>query len=223
MVISQLLVGGALVAALSTIPYGAVAISYRHRDNGLAYILLLAGLGVWNAMSLTHILSPDPLVKGFFLALSVVGAVLTGLGWFLFASTGSGTDDLFDLRAIYGLVAVLGGLDIALAISAPLHTVYWTVHVSSPQAPATVSITPGLGYWLHTGLLVLLFGLGFVLFVRAWRRGTYVPYSRAYSLACAGTILAILGSNLVFPGAIGVASITATSLSTIGWLQASSR
>ena len=84
------------LAVATTVPYLVAAIEYRRRDNGLAYLLLVAGVGVWNAMTVVQLLTPDPLVKVFFLGLSVVGAVQAGLGWFLFATTASSTDQSFD-------------------------------------------------------------------------------------------------------------------------------
>lgn len=44
---SWVLAAGGIVAARTTDPYVATAIAYRHRDNGLAFILFVLGVGIW--------------------------------------------------------------------------------------------------------------------------------------------------------------------------------
>lgn len=212
---------GALLALASTLPFTATAIEYRGRDNGLAFLLLVAGVGVWNAMVLAQLLTADPLVSVFFLALSVVGAVLTGLGWFLFATTASGTGSGLHRSDVYAVVGVLGGLDIALATTAPVHAVYWTPVASPAGTLGFAVIAPAVGYWLHTALLAGLFGTGALLFGAAWRDGTNVTYSRAYALAGGATTLAVVGSNVLTPGGQSVAPLAAAALAAVGWVQAS--
>lgn len=208
----------ALFVVVSTVPYGLTAIDYRRRDNGLAYLLLVSGVGVWNAMFVVHLLAPDPVAKGFFLALSIVGAVQSGLGWFLFATTASSTDNRFNRRAFNATVSVLGGLDIVLAVTAPVHDFYWLA--ATGEGFAFAAVTPAAGYWLHTALLAGLFGAGAWQFAGAWRVGTNVVYSRAYTLAGAAVLLAVVVSNVVWPGPRGIAPIAAGLVTTIGWKQA---
>lgn len=218
--VALILGAGALLAFGSAVLYAATAIEYRRRDNGLAYLLLVAGVAVWNAMFVAQLLTGDPLVQVFFLALSVVGAVLTGLGWFLFSTTASGTTDVLDRPDIYAAIGVIGGLDIALAVTAPVHTFYWAVGpAASPMGFAPIA--PAVGYWLHTAFLVVLFGIGTALFADAWRDGTNVTYSRAYAFGGAVAVLAVIGSNGLTPGGVGVAPLAAAVLTTIGWVQAS--
>ena len=213
------LTAASALASLSAFPYVATAITYRRRDNGLAYILLALGVGVWNGMAAAQGLSADPLVGTFFLALSIVGALLAGLGWFLFAGTASSTPLVPNQRLLYGGAAVLVGLDIVLAVTAPVHDFYW-VQATVVSTPF-VSVTPRLGYWLHTQLLVLLFLAGTVLFASAWREGIGLPYTRAYTVGGAITVVTILASGVLAPGGLTVAPLAAAGLATIGWLQAS--
>jgi len=213
------LAAGAVVALGWTVPFAATAIQYRRRDNGLAYLLLVAGVAVWNAMVAAQLLTREPLVQVFFLALSVVGAVLTGLGWFLFAATASGTASTLDRADVYALVAILGGLDIALAITAPIHPFYWTPGTAS--AAGFAAITPAAGYWLHTVFIAGLFGAGTALFADAWRAGTNVRYSRSYAVLGALTVAAVVGSNVLAPGGLDVAPLAAAVLTSVGWVQAS--
>jgi hypothetical protein len=182
-------------------------------------MLFVAGVGVWNAMVVVQLLAPEPEVKVFFLALSVVGAVLAGLGWFLFASTASSTSPRANRRSVYVTVSVLGGLDIGFAVTAPVHDLYWVAATGGTFDFAAV--TPGVGYWLHTALLAGLFGAGAWLFGQAWRRGANVEYSRAYAIVGAFAVLAVVGSNVVWPGGRGIAPHAAAALTTIGWFQAS--
>lgn len=218
--VAWLLALGATCVVVSTYPYLATAIAYRKRDNGLAYILVLMGVGVWNGMFAAQLLDARPLVEGFFFALSTVGAVLAGLGWFLFACTASTTRPLPRQRSIYGPLAVLVGLDITLAVTSFTHSLYWTFPAES-TAPATFAvILPGLGYWLHTALLVALFGAGGVLFATAWIDGLDVRYTRAYAIAGLGTAVTILASGVLFPGGASVAPLVAGTITTVGWIQA---
>lgn len=218
--VSLLLAISAIVGALTTIPCGLAAITYRQRDNGLAFLLLVAGVGVWNLMFVAQLLSPEPLIGAFFLALSIVGAVQSGIGWFLFATTASSTVNLLSRRDVYAGVSILSGIDIVLAVTAPVHSFYWQLPiVSGPQTFAAVQ--PELGYWLHTGLLVGLFGVGTALFAETWVNQPESTYPRAYTIAGSLTIVAIVGSNLLSPGGFGIAPIVAVSLTSTGWLQAS--
>lgn len=219
--LTALLVGFAVVAVVSTVPYTLTALDYRQRDNGLAYLLLVSGVGVWNLMFLTQLLTREPLVQVFFLALSVVGAVLAGLGWFLFASTASSTSAVLDRRGVYAAISVLGGLDIVAAVTSPVNGLYWAPSTTAAILPRFAAIEPGVGYWLHTVFVVSLFGAGAALFAENWSDRADTSYTRAYVVAGTATMLALLASNLLVAGGVGVASIVAVGLTTNGWLQAS--
>ncbi|MFB6360620.1 MAG: histidine kinase N-terminal 7TM domain-containing protein [Halobacteriales archaeon] len=207
--------------AISTIPFGLVAISYRRRDNGLAYLLLVLGIGIWNALFIAQLLSLDPEIQGFFLSLSVVGAVLAGLGFLLFATTASSTANYLSRRSLYAILGLVAGLDIVFAVSAPLHSFYWRVLGGGLSTITFSQIEPGLGYWLHTVFLALLFCGGAALFQDSWWAGPGNRYTLGYFAGGVGTALAIVLSNLLAPGGMAVGSILAVSLSTVGWLQAS--
>lgn len=211
----------AIAVVLSTVPYSLIGIEYRDRDNGLAYLLFVIGLGVWNAMFFAQLLSTDPQVKVFFLGLSVVGAVQSGLGWFLFASTASVSADIFRRRDVYAGVGILGGLDIIFAVSTPVHPFYWQPASIEAGIFGFAAVEPAIGYWLHTALLVGLYGAGTALFWIAWREDSDARYPRAYSLAGVATVLIIGGSNVLSPGGLGFSPLAAASLTTIGWFQAS--
>lgn len=211
------LTAASVVAAASTYPYVATAIAYRRRDNGLSYILLVLGVGVWNGMFAAQVLSSRPLVQTFFLALAIVGGLLAGLGWFMFAGTASSTPMVPNQRLLFGGAAVLVGLDVALAVTAPVHDFYW---VPAQGTAAYGVVEPRLGYWLHTQLILLLFAAGTVLFAAAWKEGSGLPYSRAYTVAGTATLMAIVGSNVLAPGGLPLAPVAAAGLTTIGWVQA---
>lgn len=208
-----------LLAVASTIPYTLTAIDYRDRDNGLSFLLFVAGVGVWNAMVVVQLLAPEPTVKLFFVALSVVGAVIAGLGWFLFAATASSTDQRFDRQWVYGVVSVLGGVDIALAVIAPVHDFYWVGATGGLYEFAVIA--PAAGYWFHTAVLAGLFAAGGWSFAGAWRRGVNVPYTRGYAIGAGVAALAVLLSNGLVPAGPNAGPIAAASLTTVGWLQAS--
>ncbi|MDX1745487.1 MAG: histidine kinase N-terminal 7TM domain-containing protein [Halobacteriales archaeon] len=213
-----LLVFVSFLAVFSLYPYITTALPYRQRDNGLAYILLVLGMALWNGMAIAQLLSPRLEVKAFFLSLAIVGALQAGLGWFLFAGTASSTPEVPYQRILYGGAAMLIGIDIVLAMTSPVHTVYWVL----PEAtsPGFAVIVPRPAYWLHTLLLVGLFAAGVILFGIAWREGVNVGYTRAYTLIGALLVVAILASNVLTPGGLSVAPQLAFSLATIGWLQA---
>lgn len=213
------LAAGAAVVVLSTYPYVATAISYRGSDNGLAYILLVMGVGVWNAMFAAQLLDPDPVVKGFFLSLSFVGASLAGLGWFLFAATASSTVSVPQRRLAYGSAAILTGLNIVIVATTPAHDLYWSLPPESTTL-TFVAITPQLGYWFHTTLLVVLFAAGTSLFADAWDAGVSVRYTRAYTIAGIATVLAIVTTDVLLPGGVSVTPLVAACVTTVGWVQA---
>lgn len=219
--ITGLLGIAAIAVALSTVPYLLIGMEYRDRDNGLAYLLFLIGVGVWNAMLFAQLLSSDPLVQVYFLGLSGVGAILSGLGWFLFASTASATANIFRRRSVYVGLGILGGLDTILAVTTPVHAFYWQPASIQAGALSFAAVDPAMGYWLHTTLLVGLYAAGTVLFWTAWRQNPDGRYPRAYSFAGLVVVLAIAGSAILSPGGFGIGPHTAASLTTIGWLQAS--
>lgn len=212
------LAGAAALASLATAPFVATAIAYRRRDNGLAYIVAVIGVGVWNGMFAVRALTGQPLVRTFFLSLALVGGLLAGLGWLMFAATASSTPDPPSQRLLFGGAALLVGVDIALVVTTPVHDVYWVPLEASAAGLAAVS--PRIGYWLHTLLLGLLFAGGTALFAAAWDRGSGLPFSRAYAVAGTTTSVAVVGSNLLAPGGLPVAPLAAASLTSIGWLQA---
>lgn len=214
------LAAGALLVVLTSYPYLATAIAYRDRDNGLAYIVFLMGVAVWNGLFAAQVLDPRPMVKGFFFSIATLGAVLAGLGWLLFASTASSTPLLPYRRTVYRVVALVAGLDIALAITNPAHALYWTVPDSSPVSSAFTVIEPAVGYWVHTTFLVALFVAGAVLFGLAWRNETDVRYTAGYAVAGSATAVAILVSAVFLAGTASIAPLIAGSLTTIGWVQA---
>ncbi|WP_265111025.1 histidine kinase N-terminal 7TM domain-containing protein [Halosolutus halophilus] len=218
--LSWVLAGGAIVAAFTLYPYIATAIGYRGSDNGLAYILLVMGVALWNAMFAAQLLDPHALVKGFFLSLSLVGASLAGLGWFLFAGTASSTRSVPRRRLAYGLAAIGVGINISLVITNPTHELYWVLPVEQSTSTVFVEIAPNLLYWLHTLQLVVLFSAGTALFFEAWRTGVASRYSRLYTIAGTGTVLAIVGSNTLIHGGLSIAPLSAASLTTVGWIQA---
>ncbi|ELY91419.1 histidine kinase N-terminal 7TM domain-containing protein [Natrinema altunense] len=218
--IPVLLATGAVLVVLTTYPYLATAIAYRDRDNGLSYIVFLMGVAVWNGLFAAQVIDPRPIVKGFFFSIATLGAILAGVGWLLFASTASSTPLLPYQGAVYRFVALLAGLEIALAITNPAHALYWEIAGSSPDILAFTVIEPNVGYWLHTAFLVALFGAGTILFGLAWRRGTDVRYTRSYAMVGAATTVAIVGSNVFVAGTASVAPLAAGSLTTIGWVQA---
>lgn len=211
---------GGVLAALTTYPYVATAIAYRHRDNGLAFILFVLGVGVWNAAFAAQLLSPDPRITEFFYGLSTVGASLGGLGWFLFASTASSTPRLARSNLAYAAAAVTVGASIVLAVTSPVHGLFWTLP-PDPTPTTYAAVVPSLGYWLYTQMLVVLFVAGTLLFAVAWERGTNVRYARAYTIGGTVTVAAVVGSSVLSPGGVTVAPLSAVSLTTVGWVGAS--
>lgn len=219
--LAVLLAIGALAVVLSTVPYSLIGIEYRARDNGLAYLLFVTGLGVWNAMFVAQLLSGDPLVKVFFLGLAIVGAVQAAIGWFLFATTASVTSASLHRRSIYAAIGVLGGLDIIFAVTTPVHPFFWDPASITADPLGFAAVVPAVGYWFHTALIVGLFGAGTGLFWQAWRRGGDPRFPRAYTIAGSATILVLLAGAVLAPGGLELAPVIAASLTTIGWFQAS--
>lgn len=217
----HLLLGlASLFGLLSTYPFTASAIAYRHRDNGLAYLVMVMGVGIWNGMLVAQLTTTDPAVTEFFFTLSTVGAVLAALGWFLFATTASSTTSAFTHRTVYGTVAILVGIDIFGLVTAPVHSMYWVVAVDQASLLSLAEIVPTIGYWYHTVLLVGLLGWGGLLFHDAWRAGRNVRYMHGYVGVTSVLIIAIIGSVHVAPGGSTLAPVVAVGMTSIGWMQA---
>lgn len=220
MTVAVVLGAGAVLAALTLYPYLATTLSYRGRDNGLAFIVMLMGVSVWNGFLAAQLLTGDPRVASYFLSLSMVGALLAAVGWFLFASTASSTPDLATPRLLYGLVATVAGVDIVLLVTNPVHQWYWVAPGGSLAGASFAVVTPTPGYWLHTLVVVTLFGSGLLLFYAAWEAGTGSTYTVGYTVGALVTAGAVAGSNIVAPGGWTVAPIVAVGLTSTGWVQA---
>lgn len=218
--IALLLAGWAVLGVISTVPFALAAIDYRQRDNGLAFLLLIIGVGIWNLVFVSQLLSSDPMIGVFFLSLSIVGAVLAALGWVLFATTASSTSDVLHRRSFYTTVSIVGGIDIVFAVTAPIHTFYWNHLSASVDNSGFVTIQPEIGYWLHTIFLAVLFGIGAALFALTWLRGPTTLYARAYTISGSIVVVSIVVSNMVIPGGFDPTPIAAILLTTIGWVQA---
>lgn len=212
----------AIVVGISTVPFVMSAIDYRHRDNGLAYLVLVLGVGIWNGMFAAQLLTGDAVIEGFFFALSVVGSVQAGLGFLLFATTASSTPDYLSRRDLYAVVGVLGGLDIVLAATAPAHSLYWSVLPRASDAIGAAAVAPQLGYWLHTMLLVAFIGAAVVLFADARRLDPENEFLKMYVTVGTITILGIVASNVVLPGGLAVGAVLSGGLTALGWMQATS-
>lgn len=211
---------GALAGLATTYPYVATALDFRASDNGLAYILTLMGLGVWNGMVAIQVIDPRPMVDLFFYAIAILGALLAGLGWFLFAGTASSTRDLPGGQFLYGVASVAVGIDVVVALTTPVHDLYWRSTSMVPAGGMFAPFEPDAGYVVHTVFLALLFAAGTALFADVWARGEADQYVRAYTVMGTVTVLAILASNLLVPGGFTVASIAAVGLTTAVWVQA---
>lgn len=211
---------GAGIAVVAVIPFMMTAIAFRQRDNGLAYIMFVLGIGVWNGMLIAQLLTPRPLIKGFFFSLSIVGSLIAGLGWFLFAGTASSTPPVQNQQVIYGALGILVGIDIAAIVTAPAHTFYWVLLPAVSDPAGYVAISPRIGYWLHSLLLSALFAGGTALFASVWQAEQNVRYTRAYSLIGTVTVASIAGSAYLAPGGFSVTPLLAGVLATVGWIQA---
>lgn len=99
-------------------------------------------------MFATQLLSPELLVMELFYGLCIVGASLAGLGWFLFANTASNTPRIPRPQLVYGIAADLVGINILLAVTFPVHRLYWTHPPEQTLATAYAVVVPSIGYWL---------------------------------------------------------------------------
>lgn len=211
---------GTVIVLLSTYLYTATAIAYRRRDNGLAYLLFVMSVGIWSGMFAAQFLSADPLIDQFYYSLSIVGASLAALGWFLFAATASRTPPIPRQRVVFGGAAILVGLHIAAVVTAPIHEFYWTVPTEPGHQGPFTAIRPTVGYWVGMQLLGSLFAAGSLLFGISWERGFKGRYNQGYILVGGGTATVLFVSSVFAPGGFLLALFFAFNLATIGWLQA---
>ena len=211
---------GATLATLATLPSMATAIAYRQRDNGLAYIVFVLGIGVWNTMSVVQLLSPRPVIKGFFFALAIVGSLIAGLGWFLFCGTASSTPVVPNQRLVYGGIAVLVGVDILVAVTTPVHEFFWVLRPELTDPVGFAVINPLVGYYLHILLLGGLFAGGTGLFASVWQREQASRYIKAYVVLGTLTVVSVAVGALVTPGGLSVSPLLAAGLMIVGWVQA---
>lgn len=142
---------GVAAAGVAAGPGIRTAITHRRSDNGIAFGILAVGVAIWTVAGVCQLVAQETIVQTYFLVVSLVGASVTALGWFLFASTARSTPERLSRRSIYAGVALVIGLNIGLIATIPMHDLYWS-GVTSGSTEATRGGVE-TGYWAHTLLV----------------------------------------------------------------------
>lgn len=215
---------GVVLGAVAAIAAGGpgiwMAITHRESDNGISFGVLALGVVIWNVACVFQLLTQEAIVQTYFLILSLVGASVTGLGWFLFASTARSTSDVLSLRSIYVFIALAVGLNIGLVVTTPLHELYWSGLSDTTTAFGTTTIVPTTSYWLQTFLVAGLFLAGVWLFAKSNGSRQDRSHGLAYALCGICVTVIVLMSNLMTPGTGILAPVLASGLVSIGIVQA---
>lgn len=210
---------GVLAAVAAGGPGILTAISHRESDNGLSFGILAVGITMWNVTAVSQLLAQETIVQAYFFLLSLVGASVAALGWFLFASTASSTPEILSQRAVYSFVALAVGLNVGLVVTIPMHNLYWSGLLDSPSLFGTAFIVAGTSYWLHTFLVAGLFLTGGWLFAKSNGSQQDRSHGLAYAVCGITVTVTILMSNSMTPGTGILAPILASGLVCIGVVQ----
>lgn len=211
---------GIVAAGVAAGPGIRTALSHRGSDNGLAFGLLAGGVVIWTLTGVGQLLAHEPLIQTYFLLLSLIGASVTSLGWFLFASTARSTPTQLSQRLIYLGVALAVGLNVGLIVTIPIHELYWRglADAASMGEPSLRAVAPG--YWIHTLLIAGLCLAGSWLFANAMGTHQDRIHGVAYASCGIAVTVSILMGNVTTPGSGMLAPILAAGLVCIGIRQA---
>lgn len=211
---------GTIAVVVAAGPGLWTAITHRDSDNGLSFGLLTVGVAVWNGTTILQVLAQEVAVQTYFLGLSLVGTAMTGLGWVLFASTAHSTPRHLERRSVYVLAALAVGLHSGIAVTAPIHELYWSGIADAIAAYGVTTVIATTGYWVQLAAMIGLFGVGSWLFALPPQRSTERRYSMAYTGCGIAVALTLLVSSAMAPGAGVLAPLVATGLVVIGVVQA---
>lgn len=213
---------GALAALVAIGPGLRTAIAHRESDNGLSFGVLAIGVAIWGGTAAFRPFSPEPMTQAYFYLLSLVGASVAALGWFLFASTAHSTPATLGHPAVYAGVALVVGADVGLVVTTPVHGLYWGGMAETATAFGTNPVVPTPAYWAHTLLVAGLFAAGVWLFARAQGSRRDRRYARAYATCAAVVAVGVVASNVAVPGSGSVTPVVASGLLVVGVVQARS-
>lgn len=219
-------VGTVLAGLASLVAVGPglrTAIAHRESDNGLSFGVLAIGVAIWGGAAAFRPFTQEPMTQAYFFLLSLVGASVAGLGWFLFASTAHSTPATLGRPAVYAGVALVVGANVGLVVTTPIHGLYWGGVAEITTAFGTNAVLPTTGYWAHTLLVAGLFAAGTWLFARSEAPPRDRRYALAYAGCAAASALGVVGSNVAVPGSEVVTPVVAAGLIAVGVAQARSR
>ncbi|VTT85989.1 hypothetical protein DM2_2027 [Halorubrum sp. DM2] len=213
---------GAVASLVAVGPGLRTAIAHRESDNGLSFGVLAIGVAIWGGTAAFRPFSPEPMTQAYFYLLSLVGASVAGLGWFLFASTAHSTPATLSHPAVYAGVALVVGANVGLVVTTPIHGVYWDGIAETATAFGTNAVVPTTAYWAHTLLVAGLFAAGVWLFARSRGSRRDRRFARAYAGCAAAVALGVVGSNVAVPGSGAATPVVASGLLVVGVVQARS-
>lgn len=211
---------GAFAALVAVGPGLRTAIAHRESDNGLSFGVLAIGVAIWSGTAAFRPFAPEPMTQAYFFLLSLVGASVAGLGWFLFASTAHSTPSTLSRPPVYAAVALVVGVDVGLVVTTPVHGLYWGGLAETTTVFGTTAVVATAGYWAHTLLVAGLFTAGVWLFARSRGPRRDRRCALAYAGNAAAVTLAVVASNVAAPGSGAAAPVLASGLLVVGVVQA---
>ncbi|WP_246987506.1 histidine kinase N-terminal 7TM domain-containing protein [Halorientalis marina] len=117
----------AFLVGASAISAGLIVYAWRHRDRRGAVPLLVTFVGslVWEVSSLAGVLAAGTPTALLTTQTTTVGASLTVIGFFLFALSYTGREEIVTLR-LGLLLSVVPAAGLTAKVTNPLHGYYWT-------------------------------------------------------------------------------------------------
>jgi len=189
---------GSLAAGVGTLALARFVARYRGQPGVTWFLGVLAAQALWCFAYGVGLFVFDPTLRVVFEAVVWVGIVWTGLTFLAFALSYTGRGDVVASPA-FGVAAVFGAVASLLAVTNPLHGLFWTDFRLDPVfGVATVTYTLRPLAYLTIGVATLAVVAGVVLLV-----DTFLNYGPLYRRETAAVAVSALPPGLALLGWAG--------------------
>ncbi len=157
----------AILALIAVSIGAAVAVSVvawrRPTEEGRALVALMTGVALWSVTYFFELLTTDPAVAVWLIAIRYLGIAVLPVAWLVFCLQFTGRSEWVTDRTVVGL-AVVPLVTVVLVWTNQWHGLVWTVVVEPAGAPV-VSRDFEPWYWINVGYtyLAILVGIGLLV------------------------------------------------------------